>query len=151
MVFLAAGEPDLCQWTEWTSCDFFCGTPRVHERTREKSSDGHCRTDLDTDVHIATEQCDAGQQCTSEYKSHIAKNMKPFSQLRSSLAPGRTQRTATNHAGKKGSSSRSEPALWSAQTSQPTFPAKVRRLSEQAEDARQAKSTAQVTLNLEEN
>ena len=71
MVFLAAGEPDLCQWTEWTSCDFFCGTSRVPEKTRKRSSDGHCETDLDTDVPILTdeevEECDDDKQCTSEY------------------------------------------------------------------------------------
>ena len=81
-----------------------------------------------------------------ETLTHLKKN---FLQLRSSLAPGRTQSTATHLVEKKGLSSRSEPALRSAQTSQPTFPAKVKRLSEQATiHARQAELTAQVTLNL---
>ena len=75
MGFLAIPEEtDLCQWTEWTSCDFFCGTPRISQKTREKASegsDGDCRKDLDTSVHIAKdveeEECDPNQQCTSEY------------------------------------------------------------------------------------
>ena len=67
-------EIDLCQWTDWTSCNFFCGTPRLPQKTREKASegsDGDCRKDLDTSEDISTEvekeDCDADQQCTSEY------------------------------------------------------------------------------------
>ena len=54
-IILTLLETDLCQWTEWTSCDFFCGTPRISQKTREKASegsDGDCRKDLDTSVNI---------------------------------------------------------------------------------------------------
>ena len=75
MVFLAVPEEiALCQWTDWTSCDFFCGTTRVSQKTREKASegsDGDCRKDLDTSENISKdvekEDCDGDQQCTSEY------------------------------------------------------------------------------------
>ena len=75
MVFLAVPEEiALCQWTDWTSCDFFCGTTRVSQKTREKASegsDGDCRKDLVTSENISKdvekEDCDADQQCTSEY------------------------------------------------------------------------------------
>jgi len=67
-------EIDLCQWTDWTSCNFFCGTPRLPQKTREKASegsDGDCRKDLDTSEDISTEvekeDCDADQQCTTPF------------------------------------------------------------------------------------
>ena len=74
-MFLAVPEEtDLCQWTEWTSCDFFCGTPRISQKMREKASevpDGYCRKDLDSSVQIAKdvekEDCDADHECKSEY------------------------------------------------------------------------------------
>ena len=73
IVFLAVpDEIALCQWTDWTSCDFFCGTTRVSQKTREKASEGSdCRKDLVTSENISKdvekEDCDADQQCTSEY------------------------------------------------------------------------------------
>ena len=93
MVFQA--ETDLCQigpmaeWTEWTSCEFFCGTPRISQKTRERASggsDGDCRRDIDvktrhdTSVHILTqvEGCAASQQCRCEYSSHMTKLIYTF-------------------------------------------------------------------------
>ena len=74
MVFLAAGDPDLCQWTEWTSCDYFCGTPRVKEKIREKASNRYCEKDVGLgaghgeclSTNVEEEQCDANQECTRE-------------------------------------------------------------------------------------
>ena len=94
-MFLAVPEEtDLCQWTEWTSCDFFCGTPRISRKTREKASegsDGDCRKDLDTSVQIAKyveeEDCDTDQECKCEYSSYMTE-MANFFQLLSSLVPG---------------------------------------------------------------
>ena len=71
--------------------------------------------------------------------------MIPFFQLLSSLVPGQLHRTATRAAAPTDSGSSSGPAIWSAQTYPPTFPAKMKRLSEQeTQSARQAASTVQV-------
>ena len=65
------GKADPCQWTDWSSCDFFCNTTRVTRRTRkraEKDSNGQCRQELDVRVPISTEEekCDPNHQCTGE-------------------------------------------------------------------------------------
>ena len=69
----------------------------------------------------------------------------PSFQIRSSLVPGQALPTATSPVEQKGSGWRSGPALPSAQTFPPTFPAKTNSLSEQETwGALQAVSTAQV-------
>ena len=65
------GKADPCQWTDWSSCDFFCNTPRVPKRSREKAeedSEGQCRPELDVSVPISTEEeeCDVNHQCTGK-------------------------------------------------------------------------------------
>ena len=62
------GKADPCQWTDWSSCDFFCNTPRVPKRTREKAKEdtkGQCSKNLGADVPISTEEdnCNVNHRC----------------------------------------------------------------------------------------
>ena len=71
--------------------------------------------------------------------------MIPYFQLLSSLDPGQVLRTATRAAAPTGSGSSLGLAPRSAQTCPPTYPAKMKRLSEQeTQSARQEASTVQV-------
>ena len=64
-------KPDACQWTDWSSCDFFCDTPRVVDKRREKAPEGWSR-ECGEDVNVVVpssrevEQCDVDHQCTGE-------------------------------------------------------------------------------------
>ena len=87
-------EPDICQWTDWSSCDFFCDTLRVANKTRERvseGSNGECREDFDQSVStsIEVEQCDINHNCTGEQRAlRIFKVRAFFIQLPSSLVRG---------------------------------------------------------------
>ena len=147
-------EPDICQWTDWSSCDFFCDTPRVANKTREKvseGSNGKCRN-LDQSVSTSIEvgQCAINHNCTGEQRAlRIFKVRAYFIQLPSSLVPGWTPPTATRLAARTGSISSWGHVFLSARTFRLTFPAKIRPLLEQGiRYALQVSLTVQVTPNI---
>ena len=58
--------PEVCRWTDWTSCDFYCGTSPVSERTKELvsvGSDRHCRGENDQLSAHRVEPCSNTTQC----------------------------------------------------------------------------------------
>ena len=72
------GEADPCQWTNWSSCDFFCNTPRVPQRSRKKAEEdpkGQCREKLNVSVPIAAEEedCDLNHKCTGKHTNFHGK------------------------------------------------------------------------------
>ena len=80
MLFVG-GKSDPCQWTNWSSCDFFCNTSRVPQRSRKKAEEdpkGQCREELNVSVPIAAEEedCDLNQKCTGEQTAIHKKKLK---------------------------------------------------------------------------
>ena len=126
------GKADPCQWTDWSSCDFFCNTSRVTRRTRkraEKDSNGQCRKEVD--VLISTEEgdCDVNHQCTGISKNHQY-NAFIF-QFHSYLVHGEVPNIAIRIAAQNVTDLSCEPATQSAPTYRHIFLARCNPLSEE--------------------
>ena len=55
---------DKCIWDTWTSCQYFCGTSRVTQKTRRQILDRHF--DVGSCKEEEVEKCDENVRCTGD-------------------------------------------------------------------------------------